>query len=283
MMRDAGLMVGAAGVGALILVGAMLARTPPVAPAAPVAEAPRAAPAALTDVSNLFAETSVTPEQREVLHAEMRRYLLTNPDVITEVVGILEARRAAETAQAELSMVSDNAPEIFADGFSYVGGNPNGTINVVEFSDYKCPFCKRAHPEIAALLENNDDIRFIYKEYPVLGQESIYASRAALAVLRISDDETYRKFNDQLMAFGGTVSEQVVRRYAERFGLEGDAVMEAMNHPEIEAQIRRNHELGRTLGITGTPTFIFGEQIIRGYVPVAQMEEAVELVRRIVE
>ncbi|MEL6679067.1 MAG: DsbA family protein [Pseudomonadota bacterium] len=282
MKAQAGVIGGGLVVAALFAIGIVLAGFTP----APVDRAPKpvanvTVPAA--DVSQLFSETDITPEQREVLQAEMRRYLLTNPDVITEVVTLLEARRAAETAQAELSMVSDNAPEIFADGFSYIGGNPNGAVTVVEFLDYRCGFCKRAHSDVMTLIERNDDIRYIVKEYPILGPESVTAARAALAVLDVAGEEVYAEFNDLLMKYGGPINDQVIQRFADRAGADVTEVFAAMQSPEIERQIRRNHELGRALDVTGTPTFIFGEQIVRGFVPLEQMEEAVALVRRIVE
>ena len=102
---------------------------------------------------------SMTDEERAIFREEVRAYLMENPEVIMEAVAVLEEREAAAQAQADLSLVSDNASAIFDDGYSRVGGNPDGDITLVEFLDYRCGFCKRAHGEIAKLLEADGNIR----------------------------------------------------------------------------------------------------------------------------
>lgn len=215
------------------------------------------------------------------LHAEIRNYILRNPEVLVEAFEILEQRQQLENVQADFERVSANADALWNDPASYVGGNPDGPIVIVEFLDYKCGFCKRAHPEMKALIERNDDIRLIRKEFPILGPESILGSRAAIAVLLNDGPEAYNSFSDSLMEFGGQIREPVLRRLAERAGADADAMMETMNTVEVNRIIQANRALGQRLGISGTPSYVFGDRLVRGFLPLDRMEETVSILRRI--
>lgn len=217
---------------------------------------------------------------RDTLHAEIRDYIIRNPEVLVEAFEVLEQRQQLAEAQADFTRVRDNAEALWSDPNSYVGGNLEGEIVIVEFLDYKCGFCKRAHPEVKALIERNDDIKLIRKEFPILGTESILASRAAIAVLLNDGPEAYASMSDSLMAFGGQVNENVIRRFAERAGADPDAMLARMDDVEVSRIIQSNRALGQRLGISGTPSFVFGERLVRGFLPLAQMEETVALLRR---
>lgn len=226
------------------------------------------------------AEFVISGETRDQLQTEMRRYLLENPEIMVEVIGLLEARQVAQAAEAEQQMVRDNAEALLNDGYSYVGGNPDGDITLVEFLDYQCGFCKRAHPEVMTLLEQDGNIRYVLKEMPILGPESLEASRAAIAVLIEDGAEVYAEFNDTLMTFGGALTSQVIDRLAERAGADVADMRAAMeNNEEIDRRIADTRALAQTLEITGTPTFVLGDTLIRGFLPLPQMQEAVEAVR----
>lgn len=217
---------------------------------------------------------------RDALQGEMRRYLLENPEIIVEVIGLLEAQQVAEAAEAERQMVADAADDLFNDGFSYVGGNPNGDITLVEFLDYQCGFCKRAHAEVQTLIQQDGNIRYVVKELPILGPMSVEASRAAVAVLIEDGAAVYERFNDTLMTFGGQLSSQVIDGLAQRAGADVTAMRAAMeNNEEIDERIAATRALAGALEITGTPTFVMGDTVIRGFLPLPQMEEAVAAVR----
>ncbi|RMF34914.1 MAG: DsbA family protein [Alphaproteobacteria bacterium] len=230
------------------------------------------------------AQETAKPEEvapglsREQFREEVRAYLLDNPEVIYEAVQILERRRKIAEAEAELDLVRTNAEELRNDGFSYVGGNPEGSVSVVEFFDYHCPYCKQAHADVKTLLRTNPDIRFVAKEFPILGPDSVQASRAALAALR-QGPEIYAAFWDRMMAFEGTFTDAVIDRLADRAGVDVARMRADMADPAIEEQIRRNHNLARRLKIGGTPTFVIGDKIIRGYLPLDEMNRVVELAR----
>ncbi|MEL6583607.1 MAG: DsbA family protein [Pseudomonadota bacterium] len=268
------LVLGLLGVGVawpLLDRGAPLSATAPriEAPLAREAEAP--APVPLNQPLGL---------DRETLHAEIRDYIIRNPEVLVEAFDVLEQRQQLAEAQADFARVRDNAEALWSDPNSFVGGNLDGEIVIVEFLDYKCGFCKRAHPEVKALIERNDDIKLIRKEFPILGPESILASRAAISVLLNDGPEAYASMSDSLMSFGGRVTENVLRRFAERAGADADAMMAKMEDVEVSRIIQSNRALGQRLGISGTPSFVFGERLVRGFLPLPQMEETVTLLRR---
>ncbi|WP_415920342.1 DsbA family protein [Tateyamaria sp. SN6-1] len=220
--------------------------------------------------------TQMTNEERAIFREEVRAYLLANPEVIMEAVGVLEQREAAAQAQADLSLVSDNAADIFEDGYSWVGGNPDGDITLVEFLDYRCGFCKRAHSEVAKLLETDGNIRLIVKEFPILGEQSLLASRFAVATKQIAGDAAYKGVNDALMAMNSDVNMRTLRRMASTFGLDADAIEAHMDSEAVTEEIRRTRALAQRLQITGTPTFVLQDELLRGFLPFDEMQALVD-------
>ena len=154
--------------------------------------------AALLALATPLTAQEMTNAEREAFRAEVRAYLLENPEVIMEAVGILEAREQQARINADLEMARANQDALFNDPTSFVGGNPDGDITIVEFMDYRCGFCKRAFPEVQALLENDGNIRYVIKELPILGEQSVLASRFAIATKQIAGDEAYKSNNNQL-------------------------------------------------------------------------------------
>lgn len=214
---------------------------------------------------------SMTDEERAIFREEVRAYLMENPEVIMEAVAVLEEREAAAQAQTDLSLVSDNASDIFDDGYSWVGGNPDGDITLVEFLDYRCGFCKRAHDEVAKLLEADGNIRLIVKEFPILGEQSLLASRFAVATKQVAGNDAYKSMADALMELSGNVDIRTLKRLAGAYGLDADAIEAHMNSEEVTAEIRATRALAQKLQITGTPTFVLQDELLRGFLPFDQM------------
>lgn len=212
--------------------------------------------------------------QRQLLRDEIRAYLLENPEVIFEAIEIYEQRRQQLAQQADKDLIAANRTAIFEDGHSFVGGNPEGDITLVEFSDYRCGYCRRAHPEIAKLLEQDDNIRLIVKEFPILGPESIAAGRIAIAALEI-DPSLYGALNDKLMSFPQNLTEASAYRIAKSVGYDVEALKEVAASEETTAKLRENFDLARQLGLQGTPSFILGDEVIRGYLPLEEMQARV--------
>lgn len=229
-----------------------------------------AGPAAALDL------TAMTDAERAAFRDEVRAYLLDNPEVLLEAINVLEERKAAAEAADDASLIAANADALFNDGHSWVGGNPEGDVTVVEFLDYRCGYCKRAFPEVNELLSSDGNIRFIVKEFPILGDESLMAARFAIAVKAVAGDEAYARVHDALMTFRGQISQDSLSALARSEGLDAEAVLAAMGDPEVDAVIAANHELASRLRISGTPSFVFGNRMLRGYVPLEAMRQVVE-------
>ena len=232
-----------------------------------------AAPAAAqTDIGNM------TPEERAAFGAEVRAYLLANPEVLTEVVDELTRQREEAQAAADRELIAAYAEQLYEDPRDYVAGNPEGDVTVVEFLDHNCPYCKKAHPEVLQLLEQDPNVRLVVKEFPILGPASIAASQVAMAALE-QDPDLYPEFYETLMSHQGKVNERSVYSIAEGVGYDIDELEEAASATEIGDRIKANYQLGARLGIEGTPGFVIGDRGIRGYVSADELAAAVEAAR----
>ncbi|WP_417727589.1 DsbA family protein [Roseovarius sp.] len=232
-----------------------------------------AQPASALDLERL-SETD-----RALLRAEIRAYLLENPEVIMEAVAVLEQREAQGQAQADSDLVKVNAEALFNDPNSWVGGNPEGDLTLVEFMDYRCGYCRRAFDDIKGLLAADGNIRFIIKEFPILGEESLLASRFAIATRQVAGDEAYKTVHDALMSYSGTMNETGFTRLADTLGLDATKIVAEMNSDAVTQVIAANHALGQRMKITGTPSFVMGDQMLRGYLPQDAMQEIANEIR----
>ena len=214
---------------------------------------------------------------REALHAEIRAYLLENPEVIFEAVAAFEERNTRESAEMERVLVEINAGEIFFDSHSWVGGNPDGDLTLVEFVDYRCSFCQRAFDEVMAFAERDGNIRLVMKEFPILGPQSVEMSRFAVAVLQLGGDDAYFDVHERLLNWEGPISDSALGRMAADLGLDSDQVLARMRSDEVTAVLDENRGLAQRLEIAGTPTFVLGAgtdgEMIRGMLPADGLAE----------
>lgn len=217
--------------------------------------------------------------EREAFRAEVRAYLLDNPEVIFEAVAEFERRTAAAQNDMDATLVELNHDALFNDGFSWIGGNPDGDITLVEFSDYRCSFCRRAFDEVMTLLDLDGNIRFVLKELPILGPQSELAARFAIAVHQMSGDDAYFAVHQGLMEFRGDITPNTLGRFAGEVGLDWAEVEARMQSPEVSRVITENRALAGRLQVSGTPTFVLEDEMLRGYLPLEQLLERVEAAR----
>ena len=215
----------------------------------------------------------------EAFGERVRAYLLENPHVIMEAVGVLQQREDAAAAMADQDMIAAQMDALTNDGFSWVGGNPDGDITVVEFMDYRCGYCKKAHPEVESLLSADGNIRFIVKEFPILGEQSILGSQFAIAAHIVAGDDAYKAVHDTLMSYNGEITAESLSRLADSLDLDGAAILAKLDDPEVVRRISENRALGKALDISGTPTFVVQNQMVRGYVPAEQLQKMVDQLR----
>jgi protein-disulfide isomerase len=196
----------------------------------------------------------ITDEQVKQLALEA---ILENPQIIMQAVAILEQRereRAASGANTvRLQLEQDpNSPNL---------GNPDGDVTVIEFFDYNCPYCRKAGQTVQELLASDANVRVIYREWPILGEDSVFASRAALAARA---QGKYEEFHWALMNGEGRASEASILKLARHLDLDVEKLQADMTSPVVEAHIAQSSALARTLGFTGTPAFIVGDRTAPG-------------------
>lgn len=223
-----------------------------------------------------LAAQDMTDAERSAFRNEVRAYLLENPEVLIEAMTALETKQQAEQANNDLTLLKDNADAIYSDPASWAGGNPEGDVTLVEFVDYRCGYCRKAHDEVAELVKSDGNIRFVLKEYPILGEESVTASRFAIAVRQLAGDETYKKVHDTLIAFRGDMTPESLGRLATEMGLDSAVVLARMDSAEVTSIIEANHALAAKLEVSGTPTFVIDQTMVRGYVPLDGMRQIVD-------
>ena len=211
--------------------------------------------------------SKMSTAERALLQKEIRLYLLENPEIIMEAVDVLREKEQQAAIQSDFELVKKHKKAIFEDGFSFIGGNPNGDITLVEFVDYRCGYCKKAHNEVEKLLSTDGNIRFVIKEFPILGEESLVLSKFALAVKLVHGDEIYKLVHDILIKMKSPPSEKAFDQIISNLNLDAELVESAMESNEVNGMIAYTRTLAERLKISGTPTFVMNDELIRGYVP----------------
>lgn len=215
----------------------------------------------------------VSDDRIKALIAEALR---ENPELVLEALQALEARQAEAQAAAAEAVLTNEREVIERDPNAPVLGNPVGDVTVVEFFDYNCPYCKRAMPEVDALLAEDGNVRLVLREWPILSEGSAFAARAALASRK---QDKYSEMHNALMGMRGKVEADTVLRIAAEVGLDVEQLKADMQSPEVEEHIATSMRLAEALGFNGTPSFVVGDQLIPGFVEKAQLAEVVSAVR----
>ncbi|MER5170383.1 DsbA family protein [Thioclava kandeliae] len=219
---------------------------------------------------------SMTDAERDDFGRAVRSYLMDNPEVLVEAINELEKKQNAQVAEGDQQMIAANEDDLLNDPNSWVGGNPDGDVTIVEFMDYRCGYCKKAYPEVNSLLKLDGNIRFIVKEFPILGDASVKAARFAIATKQVAGDAAYEKVHDALMRLRGDITDESLSALAKQLDLDGEAIQKATNSSGVEAVIEANYKLAQRMGLSGTPSFVIGDEMLRGYAPEEAMKQMVD-------
>ncbi|MER8576594.1 DsbA family protein [Mesorhizobium sp. M1409] len=203
-------------------------------------------------------------------------YILAHPEVIMEALQSLDARQREADAKEAKAVLAAKADEVFRDPASPVGGNAQGNVTMTEFFDYNCPYCRQVAPIMAQAVADDPQLRIVYKEFPILGPDSVFAAKAALAANR---QGKYAEFHKALFAAKTRVTEAVVLKMAADAGLDVPRLKTDMQQPEILAAIEQNVKLAQALKINGTPGFVVGDQIFPGATDLTTMKSLIEQAR----
>ena len=211
--------------------------------------------------------SKMSASERALLQEEIRLYILENPEIIMEAVEVLRKKEQQAAIQSDFELVKKHKKAIFEDGFSFIGGDPHGDITLVEFVDYRCGYCKKAHNEVERLLSTDGNIRFVIKEFPILGDDSLELSKFALSVKIVHGDEMYKLVHDILIKMKAPPSGKAFDQITSNLNLDTSLVERAMESNEVNGMIAYTRTLAERLKISGTPTFVMNDELIRGYVP----------------
>lgn len=223
------------------------------------------------------AEPGFTSSQKDEIRKVVRDYLLKNPEVIMEAIQALRRKQQEEQDRAARVALAKHRDELFKAGEGDIAGNPKGDITIIEFMDYRCGYCKAAKATLDAVVKQDGNIRVIYKEFPILGPVSTYASRAALASRK---QGKYIAYHDALMGYEGNLTPGKVLDLAEKVGLDVDKLKKDMGSKEVSDIIERNHAIAREMGIRGTPAFILGNELIPGAVNADSLKQKITAARQ---
>ncbi len=196
----------------------------------------------------------------EAIEKIVRNYLMKNPVVIREAMQALQAQELKEKQERAASQMKELRSEILSDPGSPIGGNAKGDISIVVFFDYNCGYCKQTLPQLQSISEKDPLVRIVFKEFPVLGPQSTFAAKAALAAAR---QGKYVEFHHALMTAENT-DEDSIKSISKTLGIDYTKLQKDMADPQIDEQITRNQRLAGSLDINGTPAYIIGDQIIPG-------------------
>ena len=220
-----------------------------------------------------FAQDLTEDRIKELVYEAIRE----NPEIVMEAVAILQKRDEAAQIASVASVLTNQRELLENDPNAPVLGNPDGDVTIVEFFDYNCPYCKNAAPEVKAMIAADRNIRLVYREWPILGEGSVFASRAALAA---RNQGKYAEFHWAMMELKGRAEEASVMRVAMKIGLDIEQLREDMNSPEVDEHITVSKNLTQALGFSGTPSFVIGEALIPGFVEKQELERFVAEARK---
>jgi len=224
------------------------------------------------------AEMSVPPD-RQAIEQIIHDYLMAHPEVVIESLRAGDARIKEHEAEQIRAQIVKHQDELVRDAKSPVGGNPAGDVTIVEFFDYRCPYCKQVEPALDALLKEDSRIRIVYKEFPILGPQSLIATQVALAALKQSPQK-YARLHAALMSAKGELSQDSILKAAEGAGLDIAKIKADMNGKDIDALIKHNYDLAEALNIRGTPAFVVGSAMSPGAVDLATFRKMVADARK---
>lgn len=203
-------------------------------------------------------------------------YLMAHPEVILEAVDKYQKDQEKAAAQKQAQALVDRRNELLNTAADPVIGNPSGDVTVVEFFDYRCPYCKSVAASFVDMYDKDGKVRLVLKEFPILGPESEFAAKAALAAQK---QGKYRELHLALMSFKGKLTDDDVRLLAGKVGLDVAKLEQDMQDPAIAETINRNYALAEALGIKGTPAFIIGNELVPGAITADEMQKRIAAVR----
>ncbi len=202
--------------------------------------------------------TTLTPGQKAQVETIIHDYIMKNPDVVIEAVKGMQEKQFDQMRQKTQEVALKKAGDIFNAAIDPVVGNPKGKVTLVEFFDYQCPHCVDMAPAIEGLVKSNAGLRVVLKEFPIRGEVSVYAAKAALAA---NKQGKYWEFHQALMKSGSAapLTDDSVLAAAKSVGLDMDKLKTDMNSDAVDQQVKGNYKLAQDLQLMGTPALFIAK------------------------
>ncbi|MCC0015006.1 MAG: DsbA family protein [Rhodobiaceae bacterium] len=220
---------------------------------------------------------ALSDAQKDEVRGLVRDTLVTNPEILEEVSAALDRKRAEQEAEQRKDVIAAKKDQIFASAADFAAGNPAGDVTVVEFFDYNCPYCRRALGDIDALLQSDPGVKVVFKEFPVLSEESYDAALVGIAMQR---QGLYMEFHEKLLAHQGRANKAIAMQLAQDLGADMAQIEADVADPKTIETIRQTHALADELGINGTPAYVIGDQVLVGLAPLTELQAQVAEVRQ---
>jgi protein-disulfide isomerase len=219
---------------------------------------------------------ALTPD-KAALGKSIRDYLIANPEVLVEAMQELERKQDSQRDSVAQKAIQEKQSELLRDPDSPVAGNPDGDVTIVEFSDYQCPYCKRAHAAVQSVVAADGKVKVVYKDLPILGEPSRIAAVAALAA---RSQGKHIALHNALMEYAGKIDRDKIMEIAASVGLDMAKLQRDMDDPKVKQIIERNMALGSALGVRGTPAFVVGNQFVPGAVDADALKQLIADARK---
>jgi protein-disulfide isomerase len=217
-------------------------------------------------------------QQKKEFGDFIKEYLIAHPEVMLDVQAALDKKQEEARLEQSNKTISDNKDLIFNAKYDMAIGNPKGDVTVVEFFDYNCGYCRHALSDMDTLLKNDKNIRFVLKEFPILGPESVAASRVSDAFRKIAPDK-YGEFHHALLGSDGRATEDSAIEVATNLGVSESAIRQEMAKSPDDASVKETYQLATNLGLTGTPSYVIGDEAVSGAIGLDALKEKVDNVR----
>jgi protein-disulfide isomerase len=218
------------------------------------------------------------PLTRSDVERIVKEYLLANPELLEEVFTALQQKREAQADAARTASLSQYREALEASPNDPVLGNPEGDVTLVEFFDYNCGYCRRAMADLDQLLEDDPDLRVVLKEFPVLGRSSMEAASVSIAVNQVAP-EAFEEFHRRLMSSQGEANEDVALALVDEMGLPREQVEAQISSDVVRSVVERSYEIAQALGLSGTPSYVIGNDVQFGAVGYDTLRQSVNEAR----
>ncbi len=215
-----------------------------------------------------------SPDQRQQIETIIKDYLIAHPEVMQDVLAAVDKHQKEAEAAKSAAIIKANQATLFNSPHQVVLGNPHGSVTAVEFFDYNCAYCKHALPDMMKLLQTEPNLKFVLKEFPVLGPGSVDAAHVAVAA-RMQDPTgtKYIEFHQKLLGGRGVADLTRALAVAKEVGYDMTRLQKDMSSPEVKTTIDEDMKLADAIGVDGTPSYVIGDQLVVGAVGFDELKQ----------